>query len=199
MTTRPSIDIASVLAGLPAFPQLQGKRVRLRGPRKDDAGALFKLFADPQVMRYWSRPPMTAISEAEGLIEEIDESFTQRTKLNWVLTLRNDDMVIGTCTLFRLEARHRRAEVGYALRSDLWGRGIATEAATLALDWAFRVLGLHRIEADIDPRNDSSRKLLQRLGFASEGVLRERYFVGGEISDTELFGLLEGDWAKRTS
>ena len=198
MTTQPAIDVASVLADLPAFPQLQGKRVRLRGPRREDADALFELFADPQVMRYWSRPPMTTRSEAEGLIEEIDESFTQRTKLNWMLTLRSDDVVIGSCTLFNFEPRHRRAEVGYALRSDHWGRGIATEAATLALDWAFRVLGLHRIEADIDPRNQSSRKLLHRLGFSSEGVLRERYFVGEDISDTELFGLLESDWAKRS-
>lgn len=197
MTAQPAIDIASVLAGLPGFPQLQGKHVRLRGPRREDADALFQLFADPQVMRYWSRPPMTTRSEAEGLIEEIDESFAQRTKLNWMVTLRSDDVVIGTCTLFRMEPRHRRAEIGYALRSDYWCRGLASEAATLALDWAFRVLGLHRIEADIDPRNQSSRKLLQRLGFASEGFLRERYFVGEEISDTELFGLLESDWKKR--
>ena len=193
--SQPTIDIASVLANLPAFPQLQGKRVRLRGPRREDAEELFHLFADPQVMRYWSRSPMTIRTEAEGLIEEIEESFAQRTKLNWMLTLRSDDVVIGACTLFHLEPRHRRAEVGYALRSDHWGRGIATEAATLALDWAFRVLGLHRIEADIDPRNQSSRKLLQRLGFTSEGFLRERYFVGEEISDTELFGLLAYDWS----
>ena len=198
MATQPTIDIASVLAGLPAFPQLEGKRVRLRGPRSDDADALFQLFSDPQVMRYWSRPPMTTRREAEGLIEEIDESFAQRTKLNWMLSLRSDDAVIGTCTLFNFEPRHRRVEIGYALRSDHWNRGIATEAATLALAWAFRVLGLHRIEADIDPRNHGSRKLLHRLGFSSEGVLRERYFVGEQISDTELFGLLESDWATRS-
>ncbi len=199
MATQPPIDIASVLAALPAFPQLEGKRVRLRGPRSEDADALFQLFADPRVMRYWSRPPMTTRREAEGLIEEIDESFALRTKLNWVLTLRNDDVVIGTCTLFHFEPRHRRAEVGYALRSDHWSRGIATEAATVVLAWAFRVLGLHRIEADIDPRNRNSRKLLERLGFASEGVLRERYFVGEETSDTELFGLLASDWTTRPS
>ncbi len=199
MTTTSRIDIASTLAELPAFPQLQGKRVRLRGPRADDADALFALFADTDVMRYWSRPPMTARSEAEGLIAEIEDAFAQRTMLNWMLTTRNDDAVIGTCTLFRFEPRHRRAEVGYALRSDHWGRGLAAEAATLALDWAFRALALHRVEADIDPRNEGSRKMLERLGFVSEGLLRQRYFVGDEVSDTELFGLLADDWAKRSS
>ena len=198
MTAASRIDIASTLAALPAFPQLQGKRVRLRGPRVDDADALFGLFADPDVMRYWSRPPMTARSEAEGLIAEIEDAFAQRTMLNWMLTTRSDDAVIGTCTLFRFEPRHRRAEVGYALRSDYWGRGLAAEAATLALDWAFRALALHRVEADIDPRNEGSHKLLERLGFVSEGLLRQRYFVGNEISDTELFGLLAVDWRERT-
>jgi ribosomal-protein-alanine N-acetyltransferase len=198
MTTASRIDIAATLASIPAFPQLRGRRLNLRGPRADDAEAVFALFSDPEVMRYWSRPPMTGRSEAEGLIAEIGEGFAQRTLLNWVVTARADDAVIGTCTLFRFDPRHRRAELGYALRSDHWGRGYAAEAVSLALDWAFRTLGLHRIEADIDPRNDGSRRLLQRLGFASEGLLRERYFVGDAVSDTELFGLLAADWRQRS-
>ncbi len=198
MTEASRIDIAATMAALPAFPQLQGRRVRLRGPCIDDADALFALFSDVQVMRYWSRAPMTLRSEAEGLIAEILENFEQRTLLNWVVARRTDDAVIGTCTLFHFEPRHRRAEVGYSLRSDHWGRGLAGEAAALAMDWAFRTLGLHRIEADIDPRNTGSRKLLAKLGFASEGFLRERYFIDDEVSDTELFGLLAGDWNARS-
>ena len=201
MTSRldnpPRTDITATLATLPAFPRLQGKHVYLRAPTPDDADALFALFADPEVMRYWSRPPMTARAEAEGLIGEILDGFAQRTILNWMVESRQDGALIGTCALFRIDARHRRAEIGYSLRRDHWGRGLAAEAVSLLLDWSFRTLGLHRIEADIDPRNDGSRGLLGRLGFASEGLLRERYFVGDEISDTELFGLLESDWKAR--
>jgi ribosomal-protein-alanine N-acetyltransferase len=197
MTDSARIDVAAVLDALPAFPQLRGNRLRLRGPRADDADAVFALFSDPAVMRYWSRPPMTARAEAEGRIAEYAEDFDARKALQWVVATRARDEVIGTCALFRFEPRHRRAEIGYALRSDHWGRGLACEAVTLALDWGFRTLGLHRIEADIDPRNAGSRKLLERLGFASEGLLRERYFVGGETSDTELFGLLATGWASR--
>ena len=195
-TTR--IDIPATLAELPAFPALVGRRVRLRGPRADDADALFTLFSDPDVMRYWSRPPMSVRAEAEGLIDEIGEAFATRTGFNWMVVQPEDDSVIGTAALFRFEPRHRRAEIGYSLRSDHWGRGLATEAVTVMLDWAIRTLGLHRVEADIDPRNEGSRRILARLGFASEGVLRERYFVGDEVSDTELFGLLVEDWRGRT-
>jgi RimJ/RimL family protein N-acetyltransferase len=195
MTAR--IDIAATLAGLPAFPQLQGKRVRLRGPRNDDADALFALFSDPAVMRYWSRPPMTTLGEAQGLVGEMLDSFEQRSLFNWMVTARDDDSVIGTCTLFRIDPRHRHAEIGYALRSDHWGRGIASEAVALVLDWAFRRLDLQRVEADIDPRNDGSRQLLARLGFSSEGVMRQRFFVGDEATDSEIFGLLAEDWQQR--
>ena len=141
---------------------------------------------------------MTGRGEAEGLVAEILEAFAQRSMLNWMVAARDGDAVIGTCTMFRFEPRHRRAEIGYALRSDHWGRGLAREAAELALDWAFRVLDLHRVEADIDPRNDGSRALLQRLGFSSEGLLRQRSFVGDDVSDTELFGLLATDWTARS-
>ena len=195
MTSR--IDIAATLAGLPAFPQLQGKRVRLRGPRNEDADALFALFSDPAVMRYWSRPPMTTLGEAQGLIGEMLDSFEHRSLFNWMITTRDDDDVIGTCTLFRIDPRHRHAEIGYALRSDRWGRGIAGEAVALVLDWAFRRLDLQRVEADIDPGNDGSRRLLSRLGFASEGVLRQRFFVGDEATDSEIFGLLAEGWLQR--
>jgi RimJ/RimL family protein N-acetyltransferase len=198
MTGSARIDIAATLAGLPAFPQLQGKRVRLRGPRKDDAEALFALFSDPAVMRYWSRPPMTTLGEAQGLVGEMLDSFEQRSLLNWMVTTRDDDGVIGTCTLFRIDPRHRHAEIGYALRSDHWGRGIAGEAVALVLDWAFRRLDLQRVEADIDPRNDGSRQLLARLGFSSEGVMRQRFFVGDEATDSEIFGLLAADWRNRS-
>lgn len=196
MATARRIDIAATLAALPAFPRLHGRRVDLRGPAPDDADGLFALYSDPQVMRYWSRAPMRDRGEAEGLIGEMLEAFARRELINWVIA-DPGDRVIGTCTLFHFDPRHRRAEVGYALRSDHWGRGLASEAASLAIDWGLRALDLHRIEADIDPRNAASRRLLERLGFRSEGVLRERFFVGDSATDSELFGVLAPEWRAR--
>ena len=69
-----------------------------------------------------------------------------------------------------------------------------SEATSTLLRFAFEELGLHRVEADVDPRNEASIRLLQRLGFQREGYLRERYFVGEEISDTIFYGLLRREW-----
>lgn len=194
MTVSPTSEaIAARLAALEDFPLLQGPRVRLRGPRDDDAPALFALFGDAQVMRYWSRPPMQDVAEARALIADIRKSMQERRLINWVIA-DGDDALIGSCTLFAFSAVHRRAELGYALHRAQWGRGIAREAATLALNWAFDHLGLHRCDAGIDPDNQASRALLHRLGFVTEGRQRESFFVGDRVTDSELLGLLASDW-----
>lgn len=182
------------LAELPGFPVLAGQRVRLRDPRPQDVDEVFALFSHPEVMCYWSSLPMRARAQADGKIGEMLESFGRREALDWLIAERAGDRAIGSCTLYRFDARHRRAEIGYALHPDHWGQGLAREAVALALDWAFRSLGLHRVEADIDPRNEASRRLLLALGFRSEGLLRQRFLVDGQATDSEVFGLLRAEW-----
>lgn len=97
-------------------------------------------------------------------------------------------------SLFHLDEGNRRAEVGFALRRSVWGRGYATEAVSAVIGQAFGPLGLHRLEADIDPRNDASGRLLQRLGFRYEGPLRQRWIVVGEVCDSAFYGLLRAEW-----
>jgi len=105
-----------------------------------------------------------------------------------------DDAVIGTCTLARLDATHGIAEVGFALARDSWRRGYMKEALPLLVDFAFSRLGLRRLEADVDPRNVASLRLLERLGFRREGLLRERYCMNAELQDAVLLALLGRDW-----
>ena len=190
-------DIHSLLARLPGFPVLAGQRVRLRGPGPGDADDVFALFSDPRVMRYWSSAPMQARAQAEGRIDEMLDAFARRDMIHWLVADRRGDAAIGSCSLFRFDARHRRAEVGYALRSDRWGRGLAAEAVGLALDWGFHALDLHCIEADIDPLNDASRRLLERLGFRREDPPREGFLAGDEADDSERYGLLAQAWREQ--
>ena len=191
-----SAAIAAALQDQTEFPLLRGERIVLRGPRDEDADALFALFSEPQVMRYWSRPAMRGRDEAQALIDNIRAGQQQRTMFNWVIA-DAADAAVGSCTLFRFDAVHRSAELGYALHPSQWGRGIAREATSLALDWAFDGLGLHRVDASIDPDNDASRVLLHRLGFVTEGRQRESFFVGDRVTDSELLGLLAADWRAR--
>ena len=107
---------------------------------------------------------------------------------------RDSDRLIGTTTLFSLNGPQRRAEIGYSLGRASQGQGLAAEALRGAIGHAFSELGLERIEADVDPRNESSWRLLERLGFRREGLLRNRWRVDGEVNDSYIYGLLKPEF-----
>jgi RimJ/RimL family protein N-acetyltransferase len=179
------------------LPTIPARRLHLRWLDERDVPALFAIFSHPEVMRYWSRLPMTELSEARELLEEIRECFDRRSLFQWGVALSDGDRVVGTCTLSHVDERNRRAEIGYALARERWGEGLMTEALTALLDFAFGELRLHRIEADVDPANAASLGLLEKLGFAREGYLRERWLVGEGAQDSVLLGLLGRDWDAR--
>lgn len=176
-----------------ALPTLRAKRVELCALTVADVPALFELFGDPAVTRYWSWPAFERIEQAADLFAQIAQSFADKSLFQWGIREVESGRVIGTTTLFQLDGRHRRGEVGFALRQDRWGQGLAGEAVARLLDFSFGELELHRLEADADPRNAGSLKLLERAGFRREGYLRERYHVNGEIADAVLLGLLRSE------
>ena len=176
------------------LPRLNGKRVNLRGLTESDAAAIFAIFGDPEVIRYWSSPPLTDIAAATELVKDTQRGFEDRSLFEWGTAVTDSDEIIGTCTLLNLDPAHKRAEVGYAVRRDYWGKGYAKEALELLLTYAFGPLGLHRLEADVHPANIASIRLLERQGFRREGYLRERWHHLGKIEDGVFFGLLKHEW-----
>jgi RimJ/RimL family protein N-acetyltransferase len=180
-----------------ALPILTTTRLTLRAMRPDDAPAIFEMFSHPDVMRYWSSLSMQTLGEAQSYIEHMNAYITEHDALTWGLARQTDDTLIGMATLFSLSPQNRRAEMGYALTRSAWGQGYMHEALTALVAYAFGPLDLIRIEADIDPRNTASQRALERLGFIQEGLLRDRWIVNGEISDTGFYGLLRRDWGNK--
>jgi RimJ/RimL family protein N-acetyltransferase len=173
---------------------LETERLLLRPLAAADAQSLFALFSDPKMMRYWSSPPWTSVAKAHELIAKDHLAMPTGVHLRLGVELRDTGALVGTCTLFDFVPQCRRAELGYGLGSACWGRGYMHEALVALLGFGFSELALHRVEADIDPRNLASARSLERLGFVKEGHLRERWIVDGEVSDSGLYGLLRSDW-----
>jgi RimJ/RimL family protein N-acetyltransferase len=182
-----------VIAG-DRLPTLNAERVALRWLTEADVPDLFAVFGDPAVMRYWSSPPLVDDAAARELLAEIHELFAKGTLHQWGVGLIDSGEIIGTCTLTSWQAESRRAELGFALGRKHWGHGYMSEALTALLNYAFGELDLNRLEADVDPRNRGSRRLLERLGFVPEGLLRERWILAGEVQDSKLYGLLARQW-----
>jgi [ribosomal protein S5]-alanine N-acetyltransferase len=180
-----------------SLPGLEGSRIRLRALGDDDAPAMLSIFGDAEVMRYWSSPPLVSVEGATDLVHDIGRAFVERRLFQWGVCARDADEVLGTCTLFNVDLSHRRGEVGFALRRDVWGQGFATEALAVLIAFAFETMGLHRLEADVDPHNERSQRLLARHGFRREGYLRERWHHLGQIHDAIFLGLLRSEWTPK--
>ncbi len=178
------------------LPTINANRVSLRPLTEDDVDALYRIFFHPEVMRYWSTPPLADRNAAAEMLQDIHDSFQQQRMLKWGIALQADDGVIGTVTLFNFNFDNGRAEVGYSLDRAHWGNGYVNEALKALIEYAFETLDLRRIEADVDPRNQPSIRTLERLGFQREGFLRERWYVNGEIQDSVFYGLLRREWRR---
>ena len=184
-----------MLPGVTCLPTLRTPRLVLRAITPADVPALFAIFGDPAVCRYWSRPALPDLAAAAALQDEIAGGFAARSLFQWGIAAQEADALVGTCTLAALSVEHRRAEVGFALGRASWGRGYIAEALPVLAGFAFETLGLHRLEADVDPRNGPSIRALERAGFTREGHLHERYWLHDEWQDALLYRLLRREWA----
>lgn len=184
---------AASTSGLPA-PTLRTARLRLRPFTDDDAEALWALHTDAHVLRYWDSPPWRDAARADGFLAACRQMALEGTGARLAVERLSDGVFLGWCAVTRWNPTFRSAALGYCFAEAAWGHGYATEAARAVLSWAFETLDLNRVQAEADTRNAASARVLQKLGFALEGTLREDCVVEGEVSDSWVFGLLRREW-----
>jgi RimJ/RimL family protein N-acetyltransferase len=176
-------------------PILATPRLVLRAFRDDDLALLRAMEEDPRVLAYLDRDPEPAAA-TRARLERIVAAARAGDAIEWVIA--RDGERIGKCGLWRWVKEHDLAEIGFALLPSAWGQGYATEAVAAAVRFGFERLGLHRVEANVDPRNARSLAVLERLGFRREGVQRESWRHGDRYVDTVVLGLLASDPTVRT-
>jgi ribosomal-protein-alanine N-acetyltransferase len=174
------------------------ERLLLRPLAARDAAALFAVFSDPEVMRYWSGAPWSDIDQADQYIAGSAQDLAAGAMLRLGIEVAATGQLVGQLALHHFDQQNRRCEIGYALGRAHWGKGYLAEALDAVLGHGFAQLSLNRVEADVDPRNTASMRALERLGFVHEGLMRERWIVAGEICDTAFYGLLKSDWEARS-
>jgi len=180
-------------AGLPTLPTT---RTVLRAFAETDLPEIYEIYSDAEAMAYFSVTPIRSLDEAADVLAHIRHGFATRQTFSWAVADRWTGTLIGSCALLRTDWPNGRAEIGFVLRRSHWGKGLAAEAVGRMLEFAFDELNLRRFEADVDPRNTRCRRLLERFGFREEGLLRERWNVGGDVQDTVFYGLLRREWTR---
>ncbi|HUR90269.1 MAG TPA: GNAT family protein [Ramlibacter sp.] len=177
--------------------RLETPRLVLRPFRHADAAHLMAVYCDPEVFRYVPIGDWKHIDEAHQRIARDINAMAAGEMIRLAIERREDARVLGEALVFKFDLASKRAELGYALAREAWGCGYAAEALPPLVDYAFRQLGLNRLEATIDPRNAASAKVVERLGFRHEGTQREHYIMRGEMTDSGLYGLLRREWEAR--
>lgn len=177
-----------------AFPSLTTPRLRLRPLADDDVDFIFAHFSDPEVDRFLLDDDPVRTREAAQAIVDFYIGAPGPTPNRWVLERLSDGLAIGTCGLHNWVERDRRCEVGYDLGPGAQGQGYMTEALSAVLAFGFTRLGLNRIEAIVHVDNAASLRLLSRLRFQREGVLRDLHLRDGVFHDHVVLSLLARDW-----
>ncbi len=173
--------------------QLIGARVTLRRTTPEDSQALFLIASEPEVLRYMDWPAPRNSEEIKARHEGTKARWESGTEYQWVIMDKPSDTVIGTIS-FR--PKGHAVDFGYFLARAHWGKGLASDASSLVVNWLRTQPEILRIWATADAENVRSHRVLERLGMRREGVMRMATYrpnIGGAPRDAVLYAWCRGD------
>ncbi|MEL3971417.1 GNAT family protein [Rossellomorea oryzaecorticis] len=174
------------------------ERLKLREMKESDWKEVHDYASLEIVCQYQPWGPNT-IQDTRTFIEEVlaDKKMQPRTRFMFAIVLLDDNRLIGAAELNIRDSQHKNGEIGYIVHPDLWGKGIASEAAKLMIQLGFTHFHLHRIQATCDPNNIASSRVLEKVGMKREGVLRESIMIKSGWRDTAIYSVLESEYHER--
>jgi len=173
------------------FPVIKTERLLLRRVTANDAETILALRSNDEVMKYIPRPYLKTKEDALELIAMFDDKIENGIGINWGITFLNEpERIIGIIGHYRMKPEHYRAEVGYMLFPEYNGKGIVSEALQKIVEYGFKDMKLHSIEAILDPENKASEKVLLKNGFVKEAHFIENEFYEGRFLDTMIYSKL---------
>ena len=178
------------------FPELETKRLILRRMTPADAGFYLRHFSDPDIVELTAfDAPETLEEAAQELLEFCIKPFEENKGIRWGILVRGETELAGTIGYHQwVKAGGYHARVGYDLTPAHRRYGIMTEALESVLQYGFEMMRLNKVEACTVTRNIASIRLLQKLGFHQDGVLRENTYFHGRFIDEAIFSILADEW-----
>ena len=182
------------------LPELETERLLLRKLRLSDAEAVFAYASDSEVTRYVLWDTHGSIEDSENFLRFANEAYERGDFGGWGLVLKASGAFVGTCGL-EAAPEHARAELGYVLSREHWGRGFMPEAVRRVIRYCFERMDLNRVEARCIAENKASSRVMEKAGMSYEGTLRGREYIKGSYKDMKIYSILrrEYDQAPRSS
>ncbi|KON67817.1 acetyltransferase [Peribacillus butanolivorans] len=175
------------------FPILETERLILREITKEDAEGIFACFSNENVTRYYGQETLESIEEAVKFVDFFSNNYNEKRGIRWGIEKKETKGIIGTIGFNAWLPKHKRAEIGYEIHPEQWGKGYASEAVSRVLTYGFDVMNLTRIGAVVFLNNEASNKLLTNIGFQKEGVLKKYMYQNGVAHDTYVYSFLKNN------
>ncbi|MBU5483580.1 GNAT family N-acetyltransferase [Clostridium sp. MSJ-11] len=179
------------------FPKLETERLTLESIDDSHVEDLHKYWSDEKVTEFMDIDNFTDIDETKKMINLLNHLYSQGKAIRWGIYRKEDNAIIGSCGYNSgLEEGMTTGEIGYEIGREYWGKGYMEEALRAIIDYGFEKLNLNRIEAYVAKDNEKSLKLIYKLGFKKEGLLRGKGFYKGRFWDEFIFALIKDEWGK---
>jgi ribosomal-protein-alanine N-acetyltransferase len=177
------------------FPNLESERLSFREINENDILEVMELRGNADTMKFIPRPLITNEEEALAHITMVLDKRNENDAINWVITEKNDNSLIGIIGFFRTQHENFRSELGYMILPQHNGKGYMTEAVATVLDFGFQTLNFHSVNAIIDPNNIASSRVLEKNGFRKEAHFKEDFFWNDKFIDSAHYGLLKKEFS----
>ncbi len=180
--------------------ELETNRLYLRRFIKDDAEMAFKNWMhDEEVARYVAWPRHQTVETTYKVVANWERAYQSLTTYQWAIVLKENQEVIGSISLFNFSSfwfkKEVNCELGYSLSRMYWNQGFATEAAQAIVEFAFEVIGVTKVKARYDVRNEASGRVMQKIGMTYEGLLPKACQNGKkQWVDCHLYQLNKSDY-----
>lgn len=172
------------------FPVVETERLRLRELVDDDVEAVFDLFRQEQVTRYYDVETMTDIEAARAMVSFLRQRYANRVGIRWAVEDKASRNFLGTIGFNSINQAAHKGLIGYEVVPAVWGRGLATEAVRAIVRFGHERVELNRLEAVVMLDNHASARVLEKAGFVEEGVLRAYAYWKGRYHDLRMFSVL---------
>lgn len=188
-----NLNLKNIFADI---PPLSSQRLLLRKILPSDYSDMYEYASNEKTTQYLSWEAHRNINFTKNYTKFLQKQYRDGNFYDWAVVIKETGKMIGTCGFSSFSPENCRAELGYVISPDYWGKGIATEAANLVISFGFEQLDLHRIEAKFICGNFSSEAVMKKIGMKKEGVFREYMFIKGDFKDICYYAMTVEDYFK---
>lgn len=178
------------------FPILKSDTLTLKKVEEHHLDEVYDIYSNDTVFEYCGIIPKHNKATVKNMIGHFERDFNKRARIKWgIFTNEDSERVVGIMEAFDFNQKVNMVTIGYFLAETEWGKSIAAEATRIVVKFLFEDVGVNRIQAEVMPVNERSKRVLLKNGFIKEGTLRQAsHWSGKGIVDLEIYGLLQEEY-----